>query len=63
MRDVKGSEDWSSAALKLVELKAPRLPSFEADFDGRELPDVDLDELCEAIFADLNNGFAPQFFK
>jgi hypothetical protein len=63
MRGVKGSIDRSSAVLKLVELKASLVPSFEPDFDGCELPDVDLDALCDAIFADLNNGLAPQFFR
>ena len=58
MRDVKGLKDWSSAVLTLVELKAPRYSMFDIRFDGRELPDVDLDALCDSVFADIN-GLGP----
>jgi hypothetical protein len=60
MREVKSSEDWSAAALKLVELKAPRYSIFDIRFDGHELPDVDLDALCDAVFADIR--LAPSLY-
>ena len=63
MRDIKAPKDWSSAALKLVELRSPRTTIVGTTLDGHDLPDVDLDALCDAIFADINNGFAPQFFR
>ena len=55
MPDIKSSEDWSAAALRLVELKAPHYSMFDIRFDGRELPDVDLDALCELVFADIRS--------
>jgi hypothetical protein len=54
MRQVNGSKDWVPATLNLFELNAPAFSLLSTPFDGRELPDVDLDALCEAIFSHID---------
>ena len=58
MRQVKGSRDWVPATLNLFELNASIFPVLSTPFDGRELPDVDLDALCEAIFSHIDGPLA-----
>jgi hypothetical protein len=58
MREVKGfrTTEWLPATLDLMDLNAAPFSLPCSSFDGRELPDVDLDALCEAIFAHINGA-------
>jgi hypothetical protein len=46
--------EWLPSALKLFELKAIPLAHLDFFFDGRDLTDVHLDALCEAIVRHLD---------